>query len=62
MLVAMIEHEAQLHHMGDERHGTHRLQHVDRPQLDGLIDSDERCSCHKVEKYKCHRLLPNDPV
>ena len=59
---ALIEHEPQLHHTRDERHGPYRLQHIGCPQLDELVDAHQRRHRGQIEKYKCHRLLPNDPV
>ena len=43
--------------MGDERHSAYRLQRLQRPQLDQLVNADQsRHSC-QIEEYKCH-LLP----
>ena len=51
---ARIEHEPQLHHMGDERHSAYRLQNLHRPQFDQLVDADQRSHSCQIEEYKCH--------
>ena len=55
---ARVEHEPQLHHMGDQRHCTNGLQHICGPQLDGLIDANECRSREQIKNSKCHRILP----
>ncbi len=51
---ARIEHEPQLHHMGDERHSAYRLQNLHRPQFDQLVNADQRSHSCQIEEYKCH--------
>ena len=53
---ALIEHEPQLHHMGDERHSAYRLQRLHRPQLDQLVDANQSCHSRQIKKNKCHWL------
>ena len=49
----------QLHHMGDQRHCAHRLQSADSPELDGLIEADQRRNAQQIEDHKCHKNTPN---
>ena len=56
---ALVEHEPQLHHMGDQRHCAHRLQSADSPELDGLIEADQRRNAQQIEDHKCHKNTPN---
>ena len=56
---ALIEHEPQLHHMGDQRHCAHRLQSADSPELDSLIEADQRRNAQQIEDHKCHKKTPN---
>ena len=56
---ALVEHEPQLHHMGDQRHCAHRLQSADSPELDGLIETDQRRNAQQIEDHKCHKNTPN---
>ena len=38
------------------------VQRCQPSQLDELVDAHQRRHRGQIEKYKCHRLLPNDPV
>jgi hypothetical protein len=45
--------------MGDQRHCAHRLQSADSPELDGLIETDQRRNAQQIEDHKCHKKTPN---
>ena len=51
---ALIEHEAQLQHMGDEGDGLHRSQSLNGPELDGLIDAHQRGHTDQIQNDVCH--------
>ena len=51
---ALIEHEAQLHHMRDDGDGLHRGQILGSPELDGLVDAHQRGHTDQIQNDVCH--------
>ena len=51
---ALIEHEAQLHHMRDDGDGLHRGQILGSPELDGLVDAHQRGHTDQIQNDICH--------